>query len=141
MLFTRATNEELESTNAELRLLTQQVEGPNKILQSVLATLKHGVIVLDASSHVRVWNQKAEQLWGCRVDEVMGKPFFDLDIGLPLNDLSEHFKQAQQGQAVETLVPAINRLGRHFNCEVKIKPLDARHKGGMLVLTLEHHSK
>src|SRR5260370_16900824 len=87
-------NEELESTNAELqtintdlRLRTDEVNTLNTFLQAITGNIELGAVVLDSELRVQVWNERAADLWGLRADEVVGKPFFDLAIGLRLKDL------------------------------------------------------
>src|SRR5919198_5163724 len=53
----------------------------------VAVTVGQGVVVVDRELRVRVWNPQAEELWGLRSDEVLGKQFTNLDIGLPVGDL------------------------------------------------------
>ena len=43
--------------------------------------------MLDRNYNVLVWNRRAEDLWGLRADEVKGKSFLNLDIGLPAGEL------------------------------------------------------
>jgi two-component system CheB/CheR fusion protein len=74
---------------------------------------------------VLVWNHKAEDLWGLRADEVQGKHFLNLDIGLPVAQLRQPVWDCLAGvkPALELDVAAVNRRGRSFPCHVVCTPL------------------
>jgi two-component system CheB/CheR fusion protein len=132
-----STNDELETTNSELRLRTVDLDEVNGFLESILGSLGSGVIVLNKQLTVRVWNNVSEELWGLRSDEVAGEHFLNLDIGLPVDQLSQPIRAAMNGEgAVEVRVPAINRRGRTIECDVRISPLDGAGHGpdGVIVL-------
>src|SRR5262249_47942192 len=83
-------NEELQSTNDELETMnTEQVERSteldrvNMFLEGILTSLGVGVVVLDSSRRVQVWNGESTELWGLRPEEVEGRRMDELDIGLP----------------------------------------------------------
>jgi len=61
-----------------------------------------------------VWGPGAEDLWGLRADEATGRPFADLDIGLPVADIVPLLEQTLTGGSAraETVVEAMNRRGR-----------------------------
>src|SRR5262249_7469827 len=83
----QSTNEELETINAELRQRTDEVNESNSFLASILSNLRAGVAVVGRELEVLVWNERAEDLWGLRADEVRGQHFLNLDIGLPAAEL------------------------------------------------------
>ena len=65
----QSTNEELQTLNDELRVRTVEVNQVNAFLESILTGLRGGVVVVDDELVVRVWNERAEQLWGLRDHE------------------------------------------------------------------------
>jgi two-component system CheB/CheR fusion protein len=69
----QSTNEELETVNEELRQRSEELRQVNGFLESILGSLRGGVAVVDSDFLVRVWNKRAEDLWGLRSDEVRGK--------------------------------------------------------------------
>jgi two-component system CheB/CheR fusion protein len=74
--------------------------------------------VLDLDLQVRVWSDRAQELWGLRAEEVRLKHFLDLDIGLPVAQLSDPIRAcvtSDRGYA-EVVLPAINRRGRAIQC-------------------------
>ena len=39
--------------------------------------------MIDRDLRIRMWNRRAEDLWGLRAHEVIGQHFLNLDHGLP----------------------------------------------------------
>src|SRR5262249_38596219 len=85
-------------------------------------------VVLDRDLLVLVWNQQSEDLWGLRAEEVRGKHFFNLDIGLPVERLRPAIRACLAGESAhqETTAPSTNRRGRAFECRVTCTPLQSR---------------
>jgi two-component system, chemotaxis family, CheB/CheR fusion protein len=125
------TNEELQSTNEELRNANEEAsrkgESLNEVnlfLDSVLRGMSAGVIVLDRALHIAVWNRRSEELWGLRSEEVLGESFAALDIGLPVDDLSQPIRESLGGSVLEAVdVGAVNRRGQRIACRVSFSPL------------------
>ncbi len=59
-----STNEELETINDELRQRTRELNQTNFFLESILASLEHGVVVLDRELRVVAWNDGAARALG-----------------------------------------------------------------------------
>jgi two-component system, chemotaxis family, CheB/CheR fusion protein len=125
----RSTNEEFQSTNDALRLREIQLGQSNAFVNAILGTLRIGIAVVGEDLKVRVWNDLAAELWGLRSEEVIGKGFAELDIGLPVQALVEHIERclakSGPGESREILVDAINRRGRKLVCRVLLTPLTA----------------
>ena len=139
-------NEELESTNAELQGTNDELENRNQyvdrlnlFLQAVLGNIRLGAAVLDGDLNVQVWNDRAADLWGVRSDEVVGKPFLDLDIGLPTKDLRPMIRSVLRAKPTheEVVVPAMTRRGRRIRCHVIATSLPGRGRAGGVVLVME----
>jgi len=85
-----------------------------------------------------VWNRVSEDLWGLRSDEVEGEHFFNLDIGLPVDQLSQPVRAAVGGQSgvVDVRLSAVNRRGRAIEVDVRVAPLqsDGQVPEGAIVL-------
>jgi two-component system CheB/CheR fusion protein len=141
-------NEELQSTNEELRALndrlqqgSEEVEQANAYLRSILTSLRAAVVVMDRSLQVKLWSHKAEDLWGLRSDEVVGRPFLDLDIGLPVGELRQPLQDglARENGSQELVVDGVNRRGRPMRYNVTSSPLrGVRGVEGMILLLEEH---
>jgi two-component system CheB/CheR fusion protein len=121
----QSTNEELQSTNETLRSRTSDLGRVNLHFESILASLRSAVVVLDLDLHVQVWSNRASDLWGLRAEEVQGKHFFGLDIGLPVETLRGQIKACIAGEHEyqEAVVPATNRRGRSIQCSIKTSRL------------------
>src|SRR5258706_6190724 len=85
----QSTNEEQRSINDQLQDRSEELDRVNVYLRSLLASLRSAVVVLDQDLRVEIWSDKAQELWGLRGDEVQGKAFFELDIGLPVDQLRQ----------------------------------------------------
>lgn len=121
----QSTNEELETINDELRQRTTELDRVNAFLNSILASLKAGVVVIDNQFNILSWNEEANNMWGLRFDEVQGQSLFSLDIGLPVERLREPIRNclADNGARQEIIVESINRRGRTIECRLSINPL------------------
>jgi two-component system CheB/CheR fusion protein len=128
------TNEELQSANEEQRTLNVHLQQSsedlnlvNDYFETVLTSLKAAVVVLDRSLHVRVWSEKAEDLWGLRQEEIEGRPFLDLDIGLPVQELRQPLLDCIAGRREQEVnLDAVNRRGKAIRCRIRCTP----HPGG-----------
>jgi two-component system CheB/CheR fusion protein len=120
-----STNEELSAINDELRVRGTELNRVNMFMESILGSLRGGVVVLDADQHVLVWNDKATELWGLRDEEVLGRHFLGLDIGLPVDELRHAVKSCLGGATgpIEHVLDATNRRGRPIRCRITCSPL------------------
>ena len=121
----QSTNEELETANGELRDRSSALDESNNFLESILASLRSGVVVLNSEMTVRAWNKTAEDMWGLRSDEVEGSHFLNLDIGLPVDELRTAIRACLNGssEGEHQEVAAVNRRGRSITCAVSVSPL------------------
>jgi two-component system CheB/CheR fusion protein len=120
----QSTNEELSTINDELQLRTDELNETNAYLEGVLGSLSAAVVVLDRDFAIRGWNQGARELWGLIEDEVHGKNFLDLDIGLPVAHLRSPIRKVFAGEQQQRVtLPALNRRGRQIECRVSAAAL------------------
>jgi two-component system, chemotaxis family, CheB/CheR fusion protein len=143
-------NEELQSTNEQLSALNRRLEQgsldleeANGYLRAILASLSAAVVVMDRNLHVKLWNEKAEDLWGLRSDEVVGRPFLELDIGLPVGELREPLRHGlEEGNGSEELsLDGVNRRGRLMRYQVRSTPLRGPRGAEGMILLLEGHPR
>ena len=134
-----STNAELNSINSDLQLRTMEVERLNILLLAITGNIEVGAAVLDQGMRVQVWNERAADLWGVRSDEVLGNSFFDLDIGLPANQLTELIRQGAGGRALhgEIVVDAVTRKGRSIRCRVIAHTFGDGERPSGVVLVME----
>ncbi|MEW9549896.1 CheR family methyltransferase [Nonomuraea sp. NPDC050783] len=127
----QSTNDELQQINDALTARTIELDEVNRFVSSVVRSLGDAVVVLDDQLRVIVWSPGAEDLWGVRSDEAVGKNLAALDIGLPLDVLAPRLQAALSDGAkppeeVEGLVlDAVNRRGRPAALSVQVSHLRA----------------
>ncbi|MBV9109950.1 MAG: PAS domain S-box protein [Gemmatimonadetes bacterium] len=135
----QSTNEELETINDELQRRTGELNNVNAYMASILTSLRAAVVVVDRDLDIRVWNRKAEDLWGLRADEVDGHAFQNLDIGLPVERLKAPVRACIEGTSEyeEVILEAVNRRGRTIRCRVAATPFlgtNREIRGAVLVM-------
>src|SRR5262249_19472315 len=106
----QSTNEELQTINEELRERSDDLNRANTFFESILTSVRAGVIVIDRELHVIAWNHRSEDLWGLRSDEVRGQNFLNLDIGLPTAQLRTGIRECLTGTRdfIDVMVEATN---------------------------------
>ena len=122
----QSTNDELQTINEELRRRSDELNKTNSFLGSVLRSLGSAVIVLTEDLCVKIWSPGAEDMWGLRPDETVGKSLLALDIGLPADVIAPHLRelpgQAGDGSSVLQL-PAVNRRGKTVHLRIAASAL------------------
>ncbi|OBF15555.1 chemotaxis protein CheR [Mycobacterium kubicae] len=116
----QSTNDELHTINEALRERSLELDGARGFLDSLINSVKLGMVVVDREMCVLVWNRGCEDLWGLRADETHGRPLPELDMGLPMEAVRPLIGNAfvdpdGSGQAV---VDAVNRRGRSTQVRV-----------------------
>jgi two-component system CheB/CheR fusion protein len=142
----QTTSEELQATNEELRTLNEELQTSNVSLQqlnedyhkqheaftqllaftkSVLASLPTGVVVIDTTFRILMWNRQASELWGLESHQAEGASLLHLDIGLPVETLVDRVRALLAGQVTSdvVIVDAIHRLGQRLQCRITCTPL------------------
>jgi two-component system CheB/CheR fusion protein len=134
----QSTNEELQTINEELRERTEELDSVNNFLQSILTSLRVGMVVVDHQLKVLIWNRRAEDLWGLRADEAQKRSLLDLDIGLPVDRLPIPSFLAGKSDFYEVVLDAINRRGKAIKCLIVCTPfVSASGERQGVVLTIE----
>jgi two-component system CheB/CheR fusion protein len=131
-------NDELQATNEQLRHRTTEISALNQFMESILGSLGAAVVVIDREMQVQVWNRQAEDLWGLREDETVGKHLLNLDSGLPTERLRPLIRKVvfEGDPSSEVTVEAVNRRGRAVHLRVSVTPLlsDGDEPTGALLL-------
>lgn len=137
----QSTNEELQTINDELRLRTNELNQVNALLNSILGSVRVGIVVVDRDLRVLSWNKQAEDLWGLRAEEVQGQFLTNLDIGLPAEQLHEPIESFLLGANPykKMVVEAINRRGKAIKCHITFTPSigPGREQQGVVLLMEE----
>lgn len=136
------TNEELQSTNEELETMNEELQSTNDelhtindalrersgelnevtaFLESLVNSIRPGMVLVDRQMRVMVWNRGCEELWGLRSDEVVGSALGSLDIGLPTDEIRPLIGRAfvEPESTAEITVDAVNRRGRTARIRVR----------------------
>jgi two-component system CheB/CheR fusion protein len=110
----QSTNDELHTLNDALRERTVELDDTRTFLDSLVDSIRIGVVVVDKQMRVVVWNRGSEELWGWRADEIGGKPLTRLDIGLPMDDIKPLIGHAFVDSLTtgHVIVDAVNRRGK-----------------------------
>ncbi|OBK63149.1 chemotaxis protein CheR [Mycobacterium colombiense] len=129
------TNEELQSTNEELETMNEELQSTNDELHtindmlrersleldeakhfqdSLIDSVRMGMVVVNREMKVILWNRGCEELWGLRAEETTGTALTNLDIGLPLDAVRPLIGNAfvDPESSGEVVVEAVNRRGR-----------------------------
>ena len=135
----QSSNEELQSSNEELNIRTEELNRVSVFMESILTSLRMGMTVLDSRLSIQLWNHRMTEFWGLRVDEVRDRFFFDLDIGLPVEQLRGMIRTCQAGENdyQELTLQAIDRRGKTIDCRVICTPLKTNAKQQGLILLME----
>ena len=135
----QSTNEELQTINQSLLSRTDELESTRGLLDGVLSSLGHAVILLYPDLDVRMWGPGAEELWGVRSDEAEGRAFGSLDIGLPVADLTPQLEtltaKGEGRLAVRT--GAVNRRGKAITIGLSAAVLANAGSAGGIVITID----
>ena len=135
----QSSNEELQNTNEELNIRTNELNRVSVFMESILISLKMGMVVLDSRLSIQLWNNRTVELWGLRVEEVRDRFFFDLDIGLPVEQLRGMIRscQAAESEYQELTIEAMDRRGKSIDCRIICTPLRMKEQQQGLILLME----
>jgi len=140
----QSSNEELETTNEELQSINEELNQVNAFMASILTSIRGGVIVLDMDLMVQIWNSQSQEMWGLRAEEVRGRQFLTLDIGLPVDELMPPVRACLSGASThqEVTLAACNRRGKLISCKTTITPLLSPESAicGVILLMEQQHS-
>jgi two-component system CheB/CheR fusion protein len=134
----QSTNDELHTINDALRERSLELDDARTFLDSLINSVRMGMVVVDREMRVVIWNRGCEELWGLRADETNGLPLTSLDIGLPMEDVRPMIGNAfvDPDSSGETVVEAVNRRGRPARIRVTCTAFRANDDstGGALLL-------
>jgi len=116
-------------TQLELRRHVMELEQAEARTRLVIESTLDAVVTTDAFGRVTGWNPHAEQIFGWRRDEILGRPLSDTVI--PERYRAQHeeglarFRATGEGQLFHRRIEiqALHRTGREFPVELTIAPL------------------
>jgi len=71
----RASKQEIETTNEELRRINREIEQRRKYMEIVLSNVAAGVVAVDARDRIRSINKSAERMLMIKTDKVLYKNY------------------------------------------------------------------
>lgn len=141
----QSTNEELHARNEEVRRRSEDLDRANALMESILGSINTGIAVVDRELRVLAWNARATDMWGLRSDEVLGRNFLNLDIGLPVAELRDTLWACLADSVSDRVVtvPAFNRRGRSIRCRVSCVRLTGseRDTRGVIMVMEEENAR
>jgi len=116
----QSTNDELHTINDELRARSIELDEARNFSDSLINSMRIGLVVLDREMRVVAWNRASEELWGLRSEETTGSLLFSLDFGLPMDEIRPLIGKAfvDVDSFGETTIDAVNRRGRSAKVRV-----------------------
>jgi two-component system CheB/CheR fusion protein len=139
----QSTNEELQTANDQLRHSSDELNRVNAFLENVMSNFHEGVVVIDGDLRVQAWNNRAEDLWGLRSAEVVGKHLMNLDLGLPVENLRQPLRRCLTGESpFERLtMQATNRRGRSIEVAVSCTAFTLGKNGWGAIVMMDDKSR
>jgi two-component system, chemotaxis family, CheB/CheR fusion protein len=158
------TNEELQSTNEELETMNEELQSTNdelhtindtlrdrsleldetkKFLDSIVDSVKLGMVVVDREMRVVLWNRGSEDLWGLRSEEAVGASLASLDIGLPMVEVNPLIGKVfvEPDTVEDAAVDAVNRRGKAVRVRVTCSAFGANGDSATgVLLTMDAHA-
>jgi two-component system CheB/CheR fusion protein len=137
-----STSEELEGITVQARQHSEELDRVNRLLETIISSLRGGVIVVDRELCILAWNQRSEDTWGVRSTEALGVSLFALDIGLPVDQLQSDIQSILDGENehMDIRMEAVNRRGKKISCRLNLYPLVSEEDGiGGVILIVEDH--
>jgi two-component system CheB/CheR fusion protein len=135
-----ATNEKLATMNDELHQRRLDLNAANLYLEAILTSLRAAVVVVDDELRVQAWNAGAHELWGLSEDEVVGRPFLKLEIGLPVQKLRAPIRTVLRDGAENDqplLLDATSRTGGPIRCAIDLARLGSEGGVSGVILIME----
>lgn len=127
----RVTNEELLTTNDLLRERTQETLLAQSLLDSVLSSIPHGLVVVDRALRIITVSRHAADLWGLQVDEVEGEDLLSLDGGIPVQSLRDPIDRVLAGEQVtDFALDCHDRRGKPVHVRIGVAPLQLLPEAG-----------
>jgi two-component system CheB/CheR fusion protein len=137
----QSTNDELHTINDALRERSIELDDATTFLDSLVNSIRLGMVVVDREMRVLVWNRGCEELWGLRADEAKNVPLPSLDIGLPIEGIKPLIGEAfvDGDTTSETVVDAVTRRGRAARVRVTCTAFRSPNsvKGALLLMEVQ----
>lgn len=87
--------------------LNREIEARERFITNVVESLRDGLVVLDADGRVRAWNRAMEERYEVRAQEVLGRPFLDINPTWKREGLAEPIERLLRGEIEEFAVEGL----------------------------------
>ncbi|MEK7363075.1 MAG: ATP-binding protein [candidate division NC10 bacterium] len=81
--------------------LNREIEARERFITNVVESLRDGLVVLDADGRVRAWNRAMEERYEIKAQEVLGRPFLDINPNWKREGLAEPIERLLRGELEE----------------------------------------
>ena len=81
--------------------LNREIEARERFITNVVESLRDGLVVLDADGRVRAWNRAMEERYEVKAQEVLGRPFLDINPTWKREGLAEPIERLLRGEIEE----------------------------------------
>ena len=87
--------------------LNREIEARERFITNVVESLRDGLVVLDADGRVRAWNRAMEERYEVKAQEVLGRPFLDINPTWKREGLAEPIERLLRGEIEEFSVEGV----------------------------------
>ena len=87
--------------------LNREIEARERFITNVVESLRDGLVVLDADGRVRAWNRAMEDRYEVKAQEVLGRPFLDINPTWKREGLAEPIERLLRGEIEEFSVEGV----------------------------------
>ncbi len=87
--------------------LNREIEARERFITNVVESLRDGLVVLDADGRVRAWNRAMEERYEIKAQEVLGRPFLDINPTWKREGLAEPIERLLRGEIEEFAVEGL----------------------------------
>ncbi len=124
----------------ERRRAEEALREANETIRALVQAAPVGILVIDRQEKIRVWNPAAEQIFGWKAADVLGRPLVPLAPEADRDQIAPLVRQALSGEAVTGAeIPGGRKGGGSIDVSASLAPLrDARgHISGAMVVIVD----
>src|SRR3990167_335404 len=122
----KAMNEMAKQLDALYHNMDEKIEEGIKKFSAITESANDAIIVLSSPDVIHFWNKKAEEMFGYKIDEVVGKSVHDLVVPQKFREKAkgglENFFKTGQGPVIGKVVEVfgMHKDGREFPIELSV---------------------
>ena len=122
----KAMNEMAKQLDALYHNMDEKIEEGIKKFSAITESANDAIIVLSSPDVIHFWNKKAEEIFGYKIDEVVGKSVHDLVVPQKFRDKAkgglDNFFKTGKGPVVGKVVEVFGQRkdGREFPIELSV---------------------